>query len=70
VPQKDYVLGRFAPDQKEAVLGACERAADAAELWASTDARSTMNLFNVKEKKTREAEPAPGDGGGAAEDAA
>ncbi len=59
IPQKDYVLGRFAPDQKDAIASACERAADAAELWASTDTASTMNVFNVKEKKNRERDQAP-----------
>jgi len=48
VPQRDYVLRRFSPEQTEALGPALDRAADAAELWAREGAEAAMNQFNVK----------------------
>jgi len=48
VPQRDYVLRRFTPEQAEAMGPALDRAADAAELWAREGAEAAMNRFNVK----------------------
>ncbi len=61
VPQRDYVLGRFSPEQREAVAPVIERAADAAELWALEGIDAAMNTFN--ERRKREAPPSPADGG-------
>lgn len=48
VPQADYVLGRFSPEQWESVRPALERAADAAEVWAREGVTAAMNRFNAK----------------------
>lgn len=50
VPQRDYVLGRFAPDQWEAVLPALDRAADAAEVWATEGPVAAMNAYNAPDE--------------------
>lgn len=45
--QHDYVLGRFSPDQVDAVDGALDRACDAAEVWATDGITPAMNRFNA-----------------------
>ena len=46
VPLKNYVLGKFRPDQADAVEGALDRAADASELWLRHGLDAAMNAFN------------------------
>ncbi|QQE14003.1 aminoacyl-tRNA hydrolase [Planctomycetota bacterium] len=47
VPQKDYVLGRFTPDQEFQVGKAIDRAAEAIEHWIREDDISkTMTMYN------------------------
>jgi len=46
-PQRDYVLGRFSPEQWERMEPALEKAADAAEVWVAEGAISAMNRFNA-----------------------
>ena len=46
IPQKDYVLGRFRPDQQELINPALAEAADAAACWANHDINEAMNRFN------------------------
>jgi len=46
--QRDYVLARFSPEQREQVEPALDRAADAAELWATAGAEAAMNRFNQR----------------------
>ena len=48
IPQKDYVLGRFRPEQKELIAPALEEAADAAAFWATNGMAEAMNRFNRK----------------------
>lgn len=48
VPQKDYVLGRFRPDQKELMAPAMTAATDAAACWATQGMTEAMNRFNQK----------------------
>ena len=48
IPQKDYVLGRFRPEQKELIAPALEEAADAAAFWATNGMTEAMNRFNRK----------------------
>lgn len=48
VPQKDYVLGRFRPDQRQLVEPALDEAADAAACWAVNGMAEAMNRFNRK----------------------
>jgi PTH1 family peptidyl-tRNA hydrolase len=48
VPQADYVLGRFSPEQWDRVEPALERAGDCAEAWLSEGVVSAMNKFNQR----------------------
>jgi PTH1 family peptidyl-tRNA hydrolase len=50
VPQKDYVLGRFTPDQRKQVDPALGRAADAVATWIEKGIEPAMSLFNAEEK--------------------
>ena len=43
---RDYVLAPFAPDEEGAAAAAVDRAADAAQAWASEGAVAAMNRFN------------------------
>jgi len=46
IPQANYVLGRFRPDQQELVEPAMETAVDAAVCWALHGIDEAMNCFN------------------------
>jgi peptidyl-tRNA hydrolase len=46
----DHVLGRFAPDESQAVEDTVARAADAVETWISDGLPKMMNLFNREER--------------------
>lgn len=46
IPQRDYVLGRFRPDQRAAVEPALDEAAEAAACWAVEGCVEAMNKFN------------------------
>jgi PTH1 family peptidyl-tRNA hydrolase len=48
-PQKDYVLGKFRPDQREAVEQALDDAVEAAECWVERGVQETMNRYNRKQ---------------------
>lgn len=48
IPQKDYVLGRFRPDQIDLVESATEEAVAAAAAWANHGIVEAMNRFNRK----------------------
>ena len=50
VPQKDYVLGKFTPDQRKAIDPALGRAADAVATWIEKGIEPAMSLFNAEEK--------------------
>ena len=47
---KDYVLGRWSPEQKLKITGAIERACDAIELWIDKGTQAAMNRFNAPEE--------------------
>ncbi len=47
VPGKDYVLGRFTPEQRRAVNPALERAAKAILMWMEKGIEAAMNLYNA-----------------------
>lgn len=49
IPQKDYVLGRFRPDQRAAVESALDEAVDAAVCWVRDGIEAAMNRFNRKQ---------------------
>jgi PTH1 family peptidyl-tRNA hydrolase len=46
IPQVEYVLGRFRPDQQERLEPALNEAVEAAECWALHGAAESMNRFN------------------------
>jgi PTH1 family peptidyl-tRNA hydrolase len=48
IPLKNYVLGRFAPEQKPLVESSLDEAADAAACWASEGLATALNRFNRK----------------------
>lgn len=49
VPQADYVLGRFSPDQMTKVLGALDQSCDAIECWIKSGLAKAMSLYNATE---------------------
>jgi PTH1 family peptidyl-tRNA hydrolase len=49
IPQKDYVLGRFRPDQLALVTAALDEAAEAAACWVVHGCQETMNRFNRRQ---------------------
>ncbi|MHC5114231.1 MAG: aminoacyl-tRNA hydrolase [Planctomycetota bacterium] len=49
IPQKDYVLGKFRPDQLEAMGPALEEATEAATFWATRGCTDAMNRFNRRQ---------------------
>ncbi len=50
VPQKDYVLTAFSPEQKPLVEGALADAVEAIGVWAAKGIVPAMNRFNAGEK--------------------
>jgi len=48
IPQKDYVLGKFRPDQRDRLEPALDSAADAAACWAAHGITEAMNRYNRK----------------------
>ena len=51
VPGRDYVLGRFSPDQRKQIDPALDRAAGAIVTWIDKGITTAMNQFNTVEKK-------------------
>ena len=57
IPQKSYVLGRFTPEQEDALEPALEDSVRAATHWVDSGIAETMNRFNkrnVNAKTTEE----------------
>ena len=50
VPGRDYVLGRFTPDQRKQIDPALDRAAGAIVTWIDKGITTAMNQFNAKKK--------------------
>jgi len=48
IPQKDYVLGRFTPEQESLIETALEEAVQAAEVWCTIGLTEAMNRYNRK----------------------
>lgn len=57
-PRRDYVLGRFTPEQQEHLPEGIERAADAALVWVREGLTVAMNRFN---RKAGEVQSSPDD---------
>jgi PTH1 family peptidyl-tRNA hydrolase len=51
VPQKDYVLGKFTPAQREWIDPALGRAGGAVVTWIDKGIEPAMSQFNAEEKK-------------------
>ena len=51
VPQKDYVLGKFTPDQRSRIDPALGRAAGAVVTWIDKGIEMAMSQFNAEEKE-------------------
>jgi len=47
IAQRDYVLGKFTPQQWELVAPAIDRACECIESWLEHDLERTMSLFNA-----------------------
>lgn len=47
IPQRDYVLGKWTPDQKRALELAIPRACDAVGAWVNDGIEAAMNRFNA-----------------------
>lgn len=64
VPQVDYVLGKFSPDQREALDRLMPMAVSACAHWANEGGVSAMNAYNAlfKEKKKPKRKPAAEEG--------
>lgn len=58
IPQKSYVLGRFTPEQEQALEPALEDAVAAIGHWATNGIGETMNRFNKKNPNHVKNEPA------------
>src|SRR5687767_14862872 len=54
IPQKDYVLGRFRPDQLPLIETACEESVEAAACWVHDGLQTAMNRFNRKTEKLQD----------------
>jgi PTH1 family peptidyl-tRNA hydrolase len=50
VPGRDYVLGRFTPDQRKQIDPALDRAAGAIVTWIDKGINAAMNQFNADSK--------------------
>jgi PTH1 family peptidyl-tRNA hydrolase len=50
VPQRDYVLGKFTPDQRKAIDEALGRAAGAVATWIDKGVSAAMNQFNADDE--------------------
>lgn len=48
IPQVDYVLGRFTPDQVDAIDRALDSACDVVESWIGEGIDKTMTAFNAR----------------------
>jgi len=51
------VLGRFSTDERQAILDAVNRAADAVEAFAAEGIDAVMNRFNADPESDRETLP-------------
>jgi peptidyl-tRNA hydrolase, PTH1 family len=48
VPGRDYVLGRFSPDQRKLIDSAVDRAVSAILMWIERGISPAMNVFNAE----------------------
>ncbi len=55
--QRDYVLGRFSPEQWQQVGPAVDKAVEAVETWAASGVTTAMNRFNPTKEPGAEKRP-------------
>jgi PTH1 family peptidyl-tRNA hydrolase len=53
----DYVLGRFADGEAEAIEAAIDRAADCVEVWLQEGVQAAMNRFNLRKLRKQPGSP-------------
>jgi PTH1 family peptidyl-tRNA hydrolase len=63
VPQRDYVLGRFSPEQRNAVDAAIARATGATVTWIDKGINPAMNQFNADDDAGTDKNPPPSPSG-------
>jgi PTH1 family peptidyl-tRNA hydrolase len=63
VPQRDYVLGRFSPEQRNAVDAAIARATGAIVTWIDKGINAAMNQFNADDDAGNDKKPPPSPSG-------
>lgn len=51
---RDYVLGRFSPDQRQQIDPAIDRASGAILMWMEKGINAAMNQFNAEQSKDEE----------------
>jgi PTH1 family peptidyl-tRNA hydrolase len=51
---KDYVLGKFTPEQRQKVEPSVDRAASAIMTWMEEGINAAMNKFNAEEKESED----------------
>ncbi len=56
IPLSSYVLGRFRPDQQDAVDQGIEQAVGAADCWINRGSTAAMNAFNPDREPSRSPE--------------
>jgi PTH1 family peptidyl-tRNA hydrolase len=61
VPQRDYVLGKFSPEQRKEIDGALNRAAGAVATWIDKGTTAAMNQFNAPEEEKKDSPRRHGD---------
>jgi PTH1 family peptidyl-tRNA hydrolase len=54
LPGKDYVLGRFAPEQRKVMNAAVERSVSALLTWIEKGINAAMNQFNAEEEGSKQ----------------
>lgn len=59
IPQADYVLGRFRPDQLPAVESSIEESVAASLCWATEGLETAMNRFNRRSNAPGTSDPTP-----------
>ena len=50
IPQRDYVLSKFTPEQRKLIDPMLPKAADAVLTWAEKGITAAMNKYNTKEE--------------------
>ena len=55
IPRKDYVLGRFRPEQRDLIEPALETAVEAAVTWGTRGILETMNRYNRRQRNDGDA---------------